>query len=249
MAELPVAVVTGAGSGLGRHITRALADAGHRVVLIGRRADALRETAAGIPTERALVLPSDVTDPAAVAAIFDAVVEKWGRVDVLVNNAGTFGPAGGVDEVSPEQWQQVVDVNLTGAFLCAHNAVRVMKAQDPQGGRIINNGSISAHTPRPGSVAYTATKHAITGLTKSISLDGREYGIACGQIDIGNAATEMTSGIATGARQADGSVKPEPTFDAEHAARAVVYMATLPPEANVQFLTLTATTMPYIGRG
>ncbi|GAA5119227.1 SDR family oxidoreductase [Haloechinothrix salitolerans] len=245
----PVAVVTGAGSGLGRHITRALAGEGYRVVLIGRRADALRETAADIPTERALVLPTDVTDAAAVAATFDAVVDTWGRVDVLVNNAGMFGPAGTVDELTPEQWQQAVDVNLTGAFLCAHHAVRVMKTQDPQGGRIINNGSISAHSPRPGSVAYTATKHAITGLTKSISLDGRAYGIACGQIDIGNAATEMTSGIATGARQADGSVKPEPTFDAEHAARAVVYMANLPPEANVQFLTLTATTMPYIGRG
>lgn len=211
--------------------------------------DALRKTAAGILAESALVLPTDVTDAEAVAATFDAVVDQWGRVDVLVNNAGTFGPAGAVDELAPEQWQQVVDVNLTGAFICAHHAVRVMKTQDPQGGRIINNGSISAHSPRPGSVAYTATKHAITGLTKSISLDGREYGIACGQIDIGNAATEMTAGIATSARQADGSVKPEPTFDADHAARAVVYMAGLPPEANVQFLTLTATTMPYIGRG
>ncbi len=245
----PVAVVTGAGSGLGRHITRALADDGYRVVLIGRRVAALQETAADIPSDRALVRPTDVTDAEAVAAAFDAVVDEWGRVDVLVNNAGMFGPAGAVDELSPEQWQQAVDVNLTGAFLCAHHAVRVMKAQDPQGGRIINNGSISAHSPRPGSVAYTATKHAITGLTKSISLDGRDYGIACGQIDIGNAATEMTAGIATGARQADGSVKPEPTFDAEHAARAVVYMASLPPEANVQFLTLTATTMPFIGRG
>ncbi|WP_034275185.1 SDR family oxidoreductase [Haloechinothrix halophila] len=245
----PVAVVTGAGSGLGRHIARALADDGYRVVLIGRRAEALRETAADIPAERALVLPADITDAAAVATTFDAVLNEWGRVDVLVNNAGTFGPAGAVDELSPEQWQQVVDVNLTGAFLCAHHAVRVMKAQDPRGGRIINNGSISAHSPRPASVVYTATKHAITGLTKSISLDGRDYGIACGQIDIGNAATDMTAGIATGARQADGSVKPEPTFDAEHAARAVRYMANLPLEANVQFLTLTATTMPYIGRG
>ena len=245
----PVAVVTGAGSGLGRHIAVALAGDGYRVALVGRRAEALRETAADIPADRAYVLPADVTDPVAVAATFDAVRRDWGRVDVLVNNAGTFGPPGAVDEISPEQWQQVVDVNLTGAFLCAHHAVRVMKAQQPQGGRIINNGSISAHSPRPASVAYTATKHAITGLTKSISLDGRDHGIACGQIDIGNAATDMTSGIATGARQADGSVKPEPTFDADHAARAVLYMANLPPEANVQFLTITATTMPYIGRG
>jgi len=245
----PVAVVTGAGSGLGRHIAVALAGDGYRVALVGRRAEALRETAADIASDRAYVLPADLTDPAAVAATFDAVCRDWGRVDVLVNNAGTFGPPGAVDEISPEQWQQVVDTNLTGAFLCAHHAVRVMKTQQPQGGRIINNGSISAHSPRPASVAYTATKHAITGLTKSISLDGREHGIACGQIDIGNAATDMTSGIATGTRQADGSVKPEPTFDANHAARAVLYMANLPPEANVQFLTITATTMPYIGRG
>lgn len=245
----PVAVVTGAGSGLGRHIAVALAGDGYRVALVGRRAEALRETAADIAADRALVLPADVTDPVAVAATFDTVHRDWGRVDVLVNNAGTFGPPGAVDEISPEQWQQVVDTNLTGAFLCAHHAVRVMKTQQPRGGRIINNGSISAHSPRPASIAYTATKHAITGLTKSISLDGRDHGIACGQIDIGNAATDMTSGIATGARQADGSVKPEPTFDADHAARAVLYMANLPPEANVQFLTITATTMPYIGRG
>lgn len=250
MTELtPTAVVTGAGSGLGRHIARALADAGYRLALIGRRPHALHETAADIPADRVLILPTDITDPDAVEASFAAVRSCWGRLDLLVNNAGTFGVPGAVDEISPEQWRQTVDTNLTGAFLCAHHAVRVMKDQDPPGGRIINNGSISAHTPRPASVAYTATKHAITGLTKSISLDGRDHDIACGQIDIGNAATEMTSGVSSGMRQADGSVQPEPTFDAEHVARAVLCMAGLPLDANVQFLTITATKMPYIGRG
>ncbi|WP_068276892.1 SDR family oxidoreductase [Aldersonia kunmingensis] len=242
-----VAVVTGAGTGLGAAITHALLDGGYRVALAGRRADTLQNTAAGNPN--ALVVPADVSDPESVRQLFGRVVSMWGRIDVLVNNAGTFGPSGGVDEISVEDWNATVAVNLTGAFLCAAEAVRIMKAQRPSGGRIINNGSISAQTPRPGSVAYAATKHAITGLTKSISLDGRPFGIACGQIDIGNAATNMTGGIATGARQADGSVRPEPTFDARHAADAVRYMAGLPLDTNVQFLTITATTMPFIGRG
>ncbi|GHF20324.1 3-oxoacyl-ACP reductase [Amycolatopsis deserti] len=242
-----VAVVTGAGSGIGRDVARGLLDAGYRVALAGRRADALAETAAGAPD--ALVHPADVTDPAQVSALFEAVTDRWGRVDVLFNNAGTFGPAGDPDEIPVEAWQHTVAVNLTGAFLCAREAFRIMKHQDPRGGRIINNGSISAHTPRPGSAAYTATKHAITGLTKSLSLDGRPYDIACGQIDIGNAATEMTAGIARGARQADGRELPEPTFDARHVAEAVRYMADLPLTANVQFMTVTATKMPFIGRG
>jgi len=184
-----------------------------------------------------------------VQALFGAVGETWQRLDLLVNNAGIFGPAGSVDELTVPQWRQIVDTNLTGSFLCAHYAVRMMKAQQPRGGRIINNGSISAHSPRPGSVGYTATKHALTGLTKSISLDGRPFDIACGQIDIGNAATEMTQGISHGVLQADGSVLAEPTFDARYVAEAVLYMASLPLDANVQFLTVTATKMPFIGRG
>lgn len=242
-----VAVVTGAGSGIGRVVARALLDMGWRVALAGRRAEALEETADG--RDAALVVPTDVADPASVADLFAAARGEWGRVDLLVNNAGTFGPVGGVDEIPIEGWSATVAVNLTGAFLCAREAVATMKAQDPQGGRIINNGSISAHTPRPGSAAYTTTKHAITGLTKSLSLDGRAYGIACGQIDIGNAGTDMTAGIARGARQADGRVLPEPTFDVRHVAEAVLFMAGLPLEANVQFMTVTATTMPFIGRG
>ena len=237
-------MVTGAGSGIGRHIARALLEAGYEVALAGRRADALRETA-----EDALAVPTDIGSPVEVARLFDEVRRRWGRLDLLVNNAGTFGPSGAVDEISPEDWQRTVDTNLTGTFLCSHHAVRLMREQRPQGGRIINNGSIAAHTPRPGSVAYTATKHAITGLTKAISLDGRPYDIACGQIDIGNAATEMTAGIADGARQADGRRMPEPTFDVAHVARAVVYMASLPLDANVQFMTIAATKMPFIGRG
>ena len=251
MATTGVAVVTGAGSGLGRYITQALLTAGWRVAAAGRREGALRQTVAPgtWPAEAALAVPADVTVPESVAALFAAVERRWGRVDLLVNNAGLFGPLGGVDEISWADWRQVVDTNLNGAFLCAHHAVRMMKAQTPRGGRIINNGSVSAHSPRPGSAAYTATKHAMTGLTKSLSLDGRAFGIACGQIDIGNAATEMTRGISRGALQADGSVKPEPTFDARHVADVVVYMAALPLDANVQFLTITATTMPFIGRG
>ncbi|QIZ38109.1 SDR family oxidoreductase [Saccharopolyspora sp. ASAGF58] len=247
MSDMRVAVVTGAGSGVGREIAQALLGAGYRVALAGRRPEPLEETAQGSAAAR--VAPTDVSDPESAAALFEGVRDAWGRVDLLVNNAGTFGTAGSVGELSYSDWQDVVQANLTGSFLCAHHAFRIMRDQDPQGGRILNNGSISAHSPRPRSVAYTATKHAITGLTKSISLDGRPYGIACGQIDIGNAATEMTSGIATGAVQADGSVRPEPTFDARHVADAVLYMAGLPLNTNVQFLTITATAMPFIGRG
>jgi NAD(P)-dependent dehydrogenase (short-subunit alcohol dehydrogenase family) len=246
-----VAVVTGAGSGLGRAIATALLADGWRVAAAGRREQPLRETLTGgeWPAEAGLAVPADVAVPESVAALFAVVGERWGRVDLLVNNAGMFGPAGAVDEITAEQWQRAVATNLTGAFLCAHHAVQMMKAQDPRGGRIINNGSISAHSPRPRSVAYTATKHAITGLTKSISLDGRAFGIACGQIDIGNAATDMTRAISTGAPQADGSTAAEPTFDAGHVAEAVRYMASLPLDANVQFMTIMATAMPYIGRG
>jgi NAD(P)-dependent dehydrogenase (short-subunit alcohol dehydrogenase family) len=249
MTTQGVAVVTGAGSGLGRHITLALAQAGWHVAAAGRRLATLEATAALAPSGSVLPVAADVTDADSVASLFTLVGDRYGRLDLLVNNAGTGAPPGAVDEVPLEGWRSIVATNLTGSFLCAHHAVRMMKAQDPQGGRIINNGSISAHTPRPGSVGYTATKHAITGLTKSISLDGRPYNIACGQIDIGNAATEMTQWIAAGAPQADGSVMAEPTFDPRHAAEAVLFMAGLPLDANVQFVTITATTMPFIGRG
>jgi NAD(P)-dependent dehydrogenase (short-subunit alcohol dehydrogenase family) len=240
------AVVTGAGSGIGRAVARALLDDGYQVALAGRRAEALTETAAG--HEGALAVPTDVSDEDSVKALFDAVRERWGRLDLLVNNAG-IGAAGTVAELAVEDWKRTVDVNLTGMFLCAQQAVRLMKDQDPLGGRIVNNGSISAHVPRPASVAYTATKHAVTGLTRSISLDGRAWNVACGQIDIGNAATEMTERMAAGIPQPDGRVVAEPTFDVRHVAEAVVYMAGLPLDTNVQFLTITATTMPFIGRG
>jgi NAD(P)-dependent dehydrogenase (short-subunit alcohol dehydrogenase family) len=245
------AIVTGGGSGLGREVARALLAAGWKVAVAGRREPLLLETVTGgdWQPELALVVPADVTVPHSVAALFDAVARRWGRLDLLVNNAGVFGPGGAVDELTVEQWRQIVDTNLTGSFLCASHAVRMMKAQDPRGGRIINNGSISAHSPRPRSAGYTATKHAITGLTKSISLDGRQFDIACGQIDIGNAATELTAAISRGALQADGSVVAEPTFDARYVAEAVLFMASLPLDANVQFLTITATKMPFIGRG
>jgi NAD(P)-dependent dehydrogenase (short-subunit alcohol dehydrogenase family) len=251
MATTGVAVVTGGGSGLGRVIARTLLGAGWQIAVAGRREQALHDTVTpgAWPAGAALAVPTDVTRPEDVSALFGAVGQRWGRVDLLVNNAGQFGPGGAVDELSPAGWQQAVDTNLTGAFLCARQAVRMMKAQDPPGGRIINNGSISAHTPRPKSVSYTATKHAITGLTKSISLDGRAFGIACGQIDIGNAATDMTQAMGHGVLQADGSTAAEPTFDAQHVADAVLYMAALPLDTNVQFLTITATTMPFIGRG
>jgi NAD(P)-dependent dehydrogenase (short-subunit alcohol dehydrogenase family) len=244
MGELPgVALVTGAGSGIGRHVAHGLLEAGWDLVLTGRRAETLEETRAG--DERATVIPADVTDPASVQALFS----RLDRLDLLFNNAGTFGPSKPIEDVAVEDWQAVVDTNLTGAFLCAQAAFRVMKAQDPQGGRIINNGSISAHVPRPNAVGYTATKHAITGLTKALSLEGRAYDIACGQIDVGNAATEMTAAMETGVLQADGSVAAEPTMDVAHTAATVVHMASLPLDANVEFVTIMATKMPYIGRG
>jgi NAD(P)-dependent dehydrogenase (short-subunit alcohol dehydrogenase family) len=242
------AIVTGAGSGLGRCIARSLIEAGWNVAAAGRHEDTLLEAIADGP-DNAMAVPTDVTDPASVAELFATVISEWGRLDLLVNNAGIFGPAATVDELRLSDWREVLDTNLTGAFLCAHHAVRIMKAQQPRGGRIINNGSISAHSPRPSSVAYTASKHAITGLTKAISLDGRSFDIACGQIDIGNAATEMTAGVARAALQANGTVQAEPSFEPEHVANAVLYMANLPLDANVLFMTVMATKMPYIGRG
>ena len=247
-----VALVTGAGSGIGRAVTAELLAAGWSVALAGRRVETLEETAAQAPADGGTALPvrADVSRPEDVAALFDAVRDRFGRLDLLFNNAGTFGPGGvPVEELPYEAWRHVVDTNLNGAFLCAQAAYRQMKEQEPQGGRIINNGSISAHTPRPHSVAYTATKHALTGLTKSLSLDGRPYGIAVGQIDIGNAATDMTAGMRTGALQADGRTVPEPVMDVADVARTVRHMAELPLEANVQFATVMATEMPYVGRG
>jgi NAD(P)-dependent dehydrogenase (short-subunit alcohol dehydrogenase family) len=243
-----VAVVTGAGSGIGRAVTRALLAEGYRVALAGRRPEALEATVAPYPGQ-AITVPTDVTDPSAVVELFARVNSDLGRVDLLFNNAGLFGPPSPLDELAVDQWRIVVDTNLTGSFLCAQQAFRAMKAQSPQGGRIINNGSISAHVPRPHAVAYTATKHAITGLTRSISLEGRPFNIACGQIDIGNAATDLTTNIERGALQANGTVLIEPMMDVSHAAQAVMYMAGLPLDANVQFLTVMATNMPYIGRG
>jgi len=246
-----VAIVTGGGTGIGRSAALALGREGYSVVIAGRRHEPLEQTVADAGAE-GLVLSSmvtDVSDPADVRALFDAAVERYGRVDVLFNNAGRGAPPVPLEDLSFEDWQSVVAVNLTGPFLCTREAFRVMKEQDPRGGRIINNGSISAHSPRPRSVGYTATKHAITGLTKAISLDGRAFNIACGQIDIGNAATDMTRRMEAGIPQADGSIKKEPTFDPRHVAEAVLFMANLPLDANVQFLTITATTMPFIGRG
>jgi len=245
-----IALVTGAGTGIGRAVSLALAGAGWAVTLVGRREVPLRETAgmAG-DGDVTLVAPCDVADPDAVAALFADHEQRFGRLDLLFNNAGLGTPAKSIDELSFAQWKQVVDVNLNGAFACAREAFRLMRKQSPQGGRIINNGSISAHAPRPGSAPYTATKHAITGLTKTISLDGRPYDIACGQIDIGNAATEMTEPMKKGVPQADGSIRVEPRMDVAHVASSVLYMASLPLEANVQFLTVMATRMPFIGRG
>jgi NAD(P)-dependent dehydrogenase (short-subunit alcohol dehydrogenase family) len=247
----PVAVVTGAGSGIGREVTLALLGAGYAVALAGRRAEPLEATiaASGAPPDAAIAVPADVADAAAVDALFDAALERFGRIDLLFNNAGLFGRPAPFQDYAPEEWRAVVDVNLTGAFLCAQRAYRAMLAQDPRGGRIINNGSISAHVPRPNAVAYTATKHAITGLTKQLALEGRAHDIACGQIDVGNAATDMTAGIARGALQADGTTAPEATMDAANVARAVLYMAGLPLDANVLFLTVMATGMPFVGRG
>jgi NAD(P)-dependent dehydrogenase (short-subunit alcohol dehydrogenase family) len=251
MSTRRIALVTGAGSGIGRAVALAFQSAGYSVVLAGRRGAELERTSAQANRAGGEMLnaPTDVTDPAAVRNLFAKTKEIFGRLDVLFNNAGISGPAEPVEDLSLEQWNAVVAVNLTGAFLCAQGAILLMKAQDPRGGRIINNGSISAHAPRPNSAPYTATKHAITGLTKSISLDCRKYDIACGQIDIGNAATEMSERMKAGVPQANGTVLPEPRMDVRHVADAVLYMANLPLEANVQFMTLMATTMPYIGRG
>ena len=246
--EQKIAMVTGSGSGVGRASAVALMRAGWAVALVGRRADALEATAAA-GTGESLVLPTDVSQPAAVDAAFQALEAKWGRIDLLFNNAGMGTPAKPIDELTVEQWMAVVGVNLTGSFLCARNAFALMRRQSPQGGRIVNNGSISAHAPRPGSIAYTSTKHAITGLTKSLSLDGRPFNIACGQIDIGNAATEMTERMTAGVPQANGTMMVEPRMDVRHVADMLVRMASLPPDANIQFVTVMATQMPFVGRG
>jgi NAD(P)-dependent dehydrogenase (short-subunit alcohol dehydrogenase family) len=248
-----IAVVTGAGSGIGRAVSLQLASDGFTVVLAGRRADALDETAAlitaGGGAGEVLAVPTDVTSESSVRSLFDAVETQFGRVDVLFNNAGSGAPPVPFEDLTLAQWQAVVDVNLTGSFLCAQAAVRLMKRQSPPGGRIVNNGSISAHAPRPNSAPYTATKHAITGLTKALALDGRPHGIACGQIDIGNASSPMTARMEGGVPQADGSLRPEPTFDVAEVGRAVSYMTSLGPDANVLFLTVMATDMPFVGRG
>ena len=246
-----VAIVTGAGSGIGRRVAMGLLDDGYSVVLAGRRGASLEQTvqAAGPMGAHALAVPTDITDPAAVRALFGATRNTFGRLDLLFNNAGTNTRATPLEELTFEQWKSVVDVNLTGAFLCTQQAFLLMKEQQPQGGRIINNGSISAYAPRPNSAPYTATKHAIAGLTKSSSLDGRRFNIACGQIDIGNAATDMTATFAAGVLQANGRTATEPRLDVAHVVRAVIYMASLPLDANVQFMTVMATKMPFIGRG
>ena len=250
-SEEKVAIITGAGTGIGKRTALALLKEGYSVVLAGRRVEPLEATKieAGSSDSRALVVPTDVSEPAAVRALFAKTRETFGRLDLLFNNAGGGAPRVLLEDLTYEQWKSVVDVNLTGAFLCTQEAFKIMKSQQPMGGRIINNGSISADVPRPNSAPYTSTKHAMTGLTKSTSLDGRKYDIACGQIDIGNAATEMTSRMKDGTPQANGSIIVEPTMNTDDVARAVVYMDSLPLEANVQFMTIMATKMPYIGRG
>jgi NAD(P)-dependent dehydrogenase (short-subunit alcohol dehydrogenase family) len=246
-----IAIVTGAGSGIGRAVAIGLLEDGYAVVLAGRRVDRLDQTVreAGGFGARALPVPTDVRDPVAVEALFAATRDRFGRLDLLFNNAGVALRGAPLEDVTIDDWRSIVDVNVTGAFLCTQHAFRLMKKQQPQGGRIINNGSISAHAPRPHSAPYTATKHAITGLTKSTALDGRRYNIACGQIDIGNAATEMTVTMETGVPQANGTTAAEPRLDVAHVVRAVLYMASLPLDANVQFMTVMATKMPFIGRG
>jgi NAD(P)-dependent dehydrogenase (short-subunit alcohol dehydrogenase family) len=248
MAE-KVALVTGAGTGVGRAVALALTEAGYAVVLSGRRREPLEETARKCRDGKTLVVPADVGDPVSVRALFAKTKETFGRLDVLFNNAGIGAPAVPLEDLTYEQWKAVVDTNLTGPFLCTQEAFKIMKDQTPRGGRIINNGSISAHAPRPRSAPYTATKHAITGLTRSTSLDGRAYDIACGQIDIGNAATEMTDRMKDGVPQANGSVMVEPRMDPRHVGSAVAYMASLPLDANVLFMTVMATKMPFVGRG
>ena len=247
----PVALITGAGSGVGRQSTLRLLEEGYSVSLAGRRTEALEETKkqVGKSASKALVVTTDVSDEESVRKLFDNTVKEFGRLDLLFNNAGIGAPSVPLEELNVEKWKSVVDINLTGAFLCTREAFRIMKKQNPGGGRIINNGSISAHVPRPNSAPYTATKHAITGLTRSTSLDGRLHSIVCGQIDIGNAATDMTARMAEGVLQANGSTAAEPTIDVDHVARAVVYMASLPLDANVQFMTVMAARMPFIGRG
>ena len=246
-----VAIVTGAGSGIGKAAALALLQHGYRVALAGRRREPLEQTAAaaGDARSRALVVPTDVADPESVSALFARAKEAFGRLDVLFNNAGIGAPAVPLEDLTFDQWKKVVDINLTGMFLCTQEAFRLMKSQEPRGGRIINNGSISAHAPRPNSAPYTATKHAVTGLTKSTSLDGRKYDIACGQIDIGNAATDLAARMASGVPQANGQIAVEPLMDVAHVANAIVHMASLPLEANVQFMTVMATKMPFVGRG
>jgi NAD(P)-dependent dehydrogenase (short-subunit alcohol dehydrogenase family) len=250
-AHHKVAIVTGAGTGVGKAVAIAFLQDGYRVALAGRRKEPLEQAVreAGSAAGQALIMPTDVRDPASVRALFAKTKEAFGRLDVLFNNAGIS--AGGIllEDLSYEQWKAVVDTNLTGAFLCTQEAFKIMKSQDPRGGRIINNGSVSAYAPRPNSAPYTATKHAMTGLTKSTSLDGRKYDIACGQIDIGNALTELTANMARGVPQANGSVAVEPVMDVQHVARAVLHMASLPLDANVQFMTIMATKMPFVGRG
>jgi NAD(P)-dependent dehydrogenase (short-subunit alcohol dehydrogenase family) len=246
-----IALITGAGTGIGKRTSLALWEAGYSIVLAGRRIEALERTVAeaGVSDTRALVVPTDVTDPAAVQKLFAQTKAKFGRLDVLFNNAGTGAPPVPLEDVTFEQWQTVINANLTGAFLCTQEAFKLMKSQTPAGGRIINNGSLSAHMPRPNSAPYTASKHAITGLTKATSLDGRAYNIACGQIDIGNAETEMTASMAVGVLQANGTVAVEPTINADFVAQAVVYMAGLPLDTNVLFMTVMANRMPFVGRG
>ncbi len=254
IAGMKIAMVTGAGSGVGRAATLALLKEGYAVVLAGRRLQALQETIAMATGAMAtggetLAVAADVTQPDSVAALFEETRKKYGRLDLLFNNAGGNAPSTNFGDLTWHQWAHVVSVNLNGAFLCAHAAFRMMRDQSPQGGRIINNGSISAHAPRPGSAPYTATKHAITGLTKTISLDGRAFNIACGQIDIGNASTPMTARMTSGVPQADGSIKPEPVMDVAHVGKTIAYMASLPLDANVMFITVMATAMPFAGRG
>ena len=246
-----VALVTGAGTGIGKAVALAFLQEGYRVTLTGRRKELLEQAVreAGTAAGQALIMPTDVRDPASVQALFIKTTEAFGRLDVLFNNAGVSAPGIPLEDLSYEQWQAVVDTNLTGAFLCTQEAFRIMKSQDPRGGRIINNGSISAHTPRPNSAPYTATKHAMTGLTKSTALDGRKYDIACGQVDIGNALTEMAAVMTRGVPQANGSLAVEAVMDVQHVARAVLHMADLPLDTNVLFMTIMATTMPFVGRG
>jgi NAD(P)-dependent dehydrogenase (short-subunit alcohol dehydrogenase family) len=245
------AIVTGAGTGIGKAVALALLGDGYRVALAGRRKEPLEAAVAqaGAGGQRALAVPTDVSDPASVRALFARTKEAFGRLDLLFNNAGVGAPGVNLEDLTYEQWKTVVDINLTGAFLCTQEAFRLMKSQEPRGGRIVNNGSISAHAPRPNSAPYTATKHAITGLTKSTSLDGRKYDIACGQIDIGNAATDLAARMAKGVPQANGTIAVEPLMDVQHVASAVLFMASLPLETNVQFLTVMATKMPFVGRG